>query len=316
MPRVATGTSNKSLIERLSGQVDNAVLKQFSQRISPFKTVKRPNDYLFYATEAGALDLVDALLYMGFSPNSFKEYELPLHCAAREGHLEIVRRLLDAGAKVNALGENISTPLMDAAAAGHADLVQLLLDRGANPNIEDDQGNAAIMMAIDNNQEAVYAILKGVTKSSIAKIAEARKDKSSILMRDIDKQLHDAVDRAVGLSTRHLYLRVIKQLLESGADPNASDEAGMTPLMQCRTHRRSDIADILLEHGASVDCKDNYGTSVLDWVAYACDDEVFDRFAALANPEVIKKATRLKNKLIKSGQWAEENRQRINKQES
>ena len=53
--------------------------------------------------------------------------------AAREGHTDSVRALLDAGADVNQVSAGDKTsPLLIATINGHFDLAKLLLDKGAD----------------------------------------------------------------------------------------------------------------------------------------------------------------------------------------
>jgi ankyrin repeat protein len=57
----------------------------------------------------------------------------PLLLAAREGHIDSVRALLDAGADVNQVSAGDKTsPLLIATINGHFDLAKLLLDKGAD----------------------------------------------------------------------------------------------------------------------------------------------------------------------------------------
>ncbi|MBI1830033.1 MAG: ankyrin repeat domain-containing protein [Planctomycetes bacterium] len=59
-----------------------------------------------------------------------------LHLAARDGDVAMIRRLLDRGAKVNALS-NGNTPLDFAMKAGHEDAIQLLKSRGGESGPRD-----------------------------------------------------------------------------------------------------------------------------------------------------------------------------------
>lgn len=71
------------------------------------------------------------------------DYDNPLVVACFQGHTEIVRLLIDAGAdpdspfEIDVAGETVKQwghPLWLAANRGHYDVVKLLLERGANPN--------------------------------------------------------------------------------------------------------------------------------------------------------------------------------------
>lgn len=58
----------------------------------------------------------------------------PIHHAARNGDLEIVKLLLDHGADVDAMSERRNSVLYCAAGHGHGDTMKLLLDRGVDVN--------------------------------------------------------------------------------------------------------------------------------------------------------------------------------------
>eukprot|EP00658_Telonema_sp_P-2_P076721 TRINITY_DN6775_c0_g1_i1.p2 TRINITY_DN6775_c0_g1~~TRINITY_DN6775_c0_g1_i1.p2 ORF type:complete len:105 (+),score=34.15 TRINITY_DN6775_c0_g1_i1:197-511(+) len=55
----------------------------------------------------------------------------PLSFAAQNGHTEVVRELLGAGAEVDKAAENGATPLSFAAQNGHTEVVKELLGAGA-----------------------------------------------------------------------------------------------------------------------------------------------------------------------------------------
>src|SRR5579883_2936403 len=64
------------------------------------------------------------------------------------------------------------------------------------------------------------------------------------------------------------YAQIIRLLLEAGADPNAQDNSGATPLCHMTGWcTRADIVDLLLAHGADIDLPDHDGASPLAWSA-------------------------------------------------
>ena len=67
----------------------------------------------------------------------------PLQLSAQQGHVPIVRILLDARASANQAAENDgTTPLLLAAQEGHVEVARLLLEAGASPEPELTDGGA------------------------------------------------------------------------------------------------------------------------------------------------------------------------------
>ena len=60
----------------------------------------------------------------------------PLMCVAHEGHVELVRLLLDKGADVNAHSGDYGNALQAATSGGHEAVVRLLLEEGADINAQ------------------------------------------------------------------------------------------------------------------------------------------------------------------------------------
>ncbi len=73
-----------------------------------------------------------------------------IHMAARQGSLDSVQTLIDAGGDVNqrSAGDHI-TPIIIATLNGHFDLAKALLDKGADPNLAEDNGVTALYAAIN-----------------------------------------------------------------------------------------------------------------------------------------------------------------------
>jgi hypothetical protein len=78
--------------------------------------------------------------FLGHLPSADSDQRhLALALASQYGHAEIVRALLDTGEDPNRYnpGHSHSTPLHQAALAGHLDVVKLLVERGARLDIKD-----------------------------------------------------------------------------------------------------------------------------------------------------------------------------------
>lgn len=60
-------------------------------------------------------------------------------------------------------------------------------------------------------------------------------------------------------------LDVVRALLECGADVNASQHGGYTPLLQAAAAGKKDLVLLLLEHGARPDCVCDRGKSAVDY---------------------------------------------------
>ena len=106
-----------------------------------------PDFPLEAATTRGNLSAVEKLLAAGADPHRDfcgwdGRFEQPAHVAARFGHVEILRRLLDAGVKPM-VRDDQKTTLLHAAADGlRPACVQLLLERNADPHRKGGHDNA------------------------------------------------------------------------------------------------------------------------------------------------------------------------------
>lgn len=73
-----------------------------------------------------------------------------LHYAARDGHLEAARTLVDAGAEVDLVtGGDQSSPLLVAVINGNYDLANMLLEHGADPNLVSDDGAGPLFATLN-----------------------------------------------------------------------------------------------------------------------------------------------------------------------
>jgi len=163
----------------------------------------------------------------------------PLYIAAKEGHLAVVKLLLEKGAAIEAKAEDGCTPISTAAFNGHADVVKLLLERGAAvEGKHKDRVTPLAMAAQQGHLEVVRLLLdKGAVVDA--------KDNNGFTPLARAAQIRD------GLLARHL--EVMKVLLAKGANPNtlgfAPFEDGKTALQVAEEQGKTEVAELLREAG-------------------------------------------------------------------
>ena len=140
-----------------------------------------------------------------------QEIETPLHHAAYRGNLSEVRQLLREKSNPNAKDDRGFPPLFYAVMAGHLTTVKLLLDYEADPHAIARFGANAVQVAVATQQIEVleYLLEQGVSPNQGDRIRGGN-------------ALHNAA--------RHKSPEAIQLLIQHGAQINATDRRGHTPL--------------------------------------------------------------------------------------
>ena len=134
--------------------------------------------------------------------------EMPLHAAAENNHVDVVRLLLEGGADVDKADLYGNTALMNAAVAGHADVVSQLLGQGAKADLQGSGGQTALMKAAKANRgECVTALVNG---------------NASLDDGDVNG------NTALMLAASNGHAQVVKQLLGSGTSTIRRNDAGQS----------------------------------------------------------------------------------------
>lgn len=123
-----------------------------------------PTPPLLVAAERGDISALDALLSNRAAQPDIRDAcrWTPLMKAALNGHLEVVKRLVAAGAAIDAEDSGGYTAMMLAASNNHAEVVDYLLAQGAHvDHQESTQGVTALIWAAKlGHRETVAALLR------------------------------------------------------------------------------------------------------------------------------------------------------------
>jgi ankyrin repeat protein len=179
------------------------------------------------------------------------KFNKELHLAADRGDIEAVVAMLDEGADINECGWHQWPLLTLAAQKGHVDLVRVLLDRGAD--IDGRSGGG------DGKTALHYA-------GWVGRVEVVR------LLLEAGAEV-DAPDEyanftpfilAAGCEFRDTAKETAELLLAHGADINAGAKCEWTALMYAAGGPEGeDMVNFLLDRGAAIDARDQYGRTVL-----------------------------------------------------
>lgn len=232
----------------------------------PGEEDKYVNTALHLAACEGNTRVIRLLLDSGANPGLFNESgDTPLHLAAQCGHQTAIERLLDFGVSISGLTQIEQTPLHLAASEGHKETVQFLLDSGSDLFAMDVKKHTALHYAAQGGHEAVFQQLLD---------AYVEKDMDFLGKCQCGKTVLDKAAEAG-------HGDIVKLLIEKGVDITPGND-GFTPLHAATVKGWTNLAMLLLRHGADPLCLDCYGRNPMDWAQLhqptfdlmlsACDD--------------------------------------------
>ncbi|CAO3639349.1 unnamed protein product [Mucor hiemalis] len=210
----------------------------------PNKTDKAGRTKIFSSTSSGSLDKVKELIERGADVNHRDNAGwAPLHEAALKGQYEVAQLLIKSGAIVNVRGFEDDTPLHDACSFGYADCVKLLVDHGADVYALNTDKKRPIDLCED---KACIKIVKAKMKELDRLASRDNHGKTSLHRACIEGSIE-----------------VVLDLLNTGADTNATDTSQWTPLHCAAQHGHLKIVKLLIERGADMNSLGNGDLTVL-----------------------------------------------------
>jgi ankyrin repeat protein len=228
-----------------------------------------------------------------------------LEFAARQGCVDCIPVLLQAGVDMNATDPDGITPLLSAMINGHYDVANVLIEKGANPNIADRTGRTPLYSAVDDhtmpasNRPSPREIDNEVSSLDLVKSLVAKGANINAQLKQQQPyrtKLDRGDDTMLTTGTTPLLraakagdIEVMKILLAKGADSKLTTRNGINPLMAAAglgtkeedtTGRRKTQAEaieaikLLLDAGVDLNAVDSRGQTALHGAAFQGFDEV------------------------------------------
>jgi uncharacterized protein len=190
--------------------------------------------------------------------------------AAERGDVEMLHRLLDAGAAVNARDARGRNAVLAATQGGHEAAARLLIERGADVNAQDETQDSAFLLAGARGHSGIVRAALGATPPPDVKRLNRYGGTALIPachhghVETVRELLTTAIDvnhinrlgwtallEAIILGDGGAaHTDIVRLLLAHMADPNLADAQGVTPLAHAEQRGQREIAQLLRAAGA------------------------------------------------------------------
>ena len=192
-----------------------------------------------------------------------------LHMAVLKVHADVVEVLIDAGADIEVKSENESSPLPFgadiegdngdsplhlASQFGETAIVKMLVEAGAGVRVTNNEGDTCLILAAHFGHTETVRYLVGLPEVDVNQ-------------RTKEGWLPGTGGRTALHSLEYVDTDVVEVLIDAGADIEAKDPCGQSPLHCASEKGEIAIVKVLVEAGAEVCARDNYGNTCLKCAA-------------------------------------------------
>ena len=167
----------------LNGLNKKSTLTQEQRDILMSKKLSATTNCLVEQIKKGNIENVSLLLDFNVKPNQSYMSDFPIYIAAKENKFEIVKILLEHGAK---LDKGFNSELYAAISNKNAEMAQFLIENGANVNFYDNvSDNSVLYHALKNNMIDIASLMiqKGA-KPDIKSVKYIKKKKLGAIVEN------------------------------------------------------------------------------------------------------------------------------------
>ncbi|XP_051168998.1 ankyrin-3-like [Leptopilina boulardi] len=188
---------------------------------------------LILAVEKNNAEMIRQLLHSKYRDSIATNTMTPLHYAAKNGKLEIVKLLIANECNtVNIKNNDSQTPLYFATFNGHLEIVKYLIENGGKIESASPDNESLLHVCATNGRIEIFKFF--LDCGAIIDVKTNR----------LETPLHFAISKG--------NLNIVKCLLESGANINARTQDNETPLHLAVKTGHDKIVEEILNHGANI----------------------------------------------------------------
>ncbi|KAF5303343.1 hypothetical protein FQR65_LT08256 [Abscondita terminalis] len=202
-----------------------------------------------------------------------------LHQACIDDNLDMVEFLVEHGSDVNRGDNEGWTPLHATASCGFLSIAKYLIEHGANVAAVNNDGELPLDIAECEDMED---LLQSEIDEQGVDCDAARSEEERIMLNDAkewlgtNNSLVDTIHPKTGATALHVaaakgYVKVIKILVQCGADVDKQDVDGWTPLHAAAHWGQKESAQLLTENYADMESKNYVGQTAFD----VADNDMF-----------------------------------------
>lgn len=261
------------------------LLIQINTKLLKVKSIDGHSGLLNAVAYASA-EMLELFLYddIDLEATYGQEERTLLMYAVENGNISLVNFLLKKNAKTEARDLSGKTALMMAAISGMANIVEALILHGANIEARDFLGLTALMIASEKGQTEVVAMLiqYGVNVNAISYGIRTVQNGFAVIQHhgaNIDPIYSQILSTALIRATINGYIKIVKLLLENGADASIIDCCGMSAGVYAIRNGHGTIVELFLQKGLDLDALDEDGKTP---IMNALDNNMKKKFTSIA----------------------------------